>query len=593
MILLLLQIVIEGRPSAGVGEYELEIAFPNLRFDRPLYLTHPHDGTDRIVVVEQKGVVHLFDNDRDARETATMIDLRSKVRRRHNEEGLLGIAFKEDVFLHYSASGPRRNVLSRFKRDGDRLGSERVLLEVEQPYGNHNGGMIEFGPDGYLYVSLGDGGDAGDPHGNGQNLDTLLGAILRVDADGKAPRDNPFVDRRGARPEIWAYGLRNVWRFSFDRATGDLWAGDVGQDRWEEIDKIARGGNYGWDVREGAHGKSGDFIDPVIEYGHREGKSVTGGYVYRGTRVPGLYGAYLYADYESGVVWAWKGGEIRRIARGTEIASFGEDRDGEVYLCSFDGQIYRLRPRRNESKFPTRISQTGVDVAVPANYEPRVPFWSDGAGKKRWIHAPSKIGAGFEFPVGTVFVKHFERDGKKLETRLLVQDAEGWAGYAYVWRGDDAFLLEDRLDLGDYTIPSRQDCMTCHNKAAGYVLGFEPNQIERHDLLSEAPAASPDFKGVAAYLAVNCGTCHRPGGPGNAEIDLSFGASLDALADAAPSQGDLGVRGAKIVVAGEPDRSLLVARMLRTDDKGMPPVGHHVVDRDGVELVKRWIESLR
>lgn len=592
MIALLLQIVIEGRPPAGVGEYELEVAFPNLRFERPLYLTHPHDGTDRLVVVEQRGVVHVFENDRDVRETKTMIDLRSKVRRNHNEEGLLGIAFRDDVFLHYSASRPRRNVLSRWKREGDALRDERVLLEVEQPYGNHNGGMIEFGPDGHLYVSLGDGGDAGDPLDSGQDLGTLLGAILRVDADGKPPKDNPFVGRRGARPEIWAYGLRNVWRFSFDRVTGELWAGDVGQDRWEEIDKIVRGGNYGWNRREGAHGKVGDYIEPVVEYSHREGKSVTGGYVYRGSRIPGLYGAYLYADYESGVVWALRGREARRIARGDEIASFGEDRDGEVYLCSFDGRIYRLRPRASESKFPTRLSQTGIDVSAAANYTPRVPAFST-VDRKRWVHAPAKIGRGFEFPVGTVFVEHAERDGKPLDTRLLVRDADGWAGYAYVWRGDDAFLIDDALDLGGYTVPSRQDCMTCHNKAAGTVLGFAPNQIERHELLAEAPAVDREFAGVRAYLAVNCGSCHRPNGPGNAEIDLSFGASLDALVGAAPSQGDLGIDGARIVVAGDVARSLLYARMTRTDEKAMPPIDRHGVDRDGAELVKRWIESLR
>src|SRR5690606_27821791 len=239
-------------------------------------------------------------------EVFVALDITGKARRRNNEEGLLGLAFSPDwqrtheVFLHYSASDPVRNVLSRWTMDPQTLridpDSERVILEVEQPWGNHNGGHIDFGPDGYLYVTLGDGGAGGDPHNNGQNKTTLLGAILRIDVTEPqsgtydVPADNPFVDDPDAAPEIWAWGLRNVWRFSFDPETGLLWAGDVGQNKYEEIDIITKGGNYGWNIREGFHAfrrgaegrKTPDLIDPVLEYDRQAGISVTGGYVYRG-----------------------------------------------------------------------------------------------------------------------------------------------------------------------------------------------------------------------------------------------------------------------------------------------------------------------
>ena len=278
-----------------------------------------------------------------------------------------------------AASCTRRGVLARFEvsaDDPDRADpdSEAVILEVPQPFGNHNGSTVLFGPDGYLYVSLGDGGSANDPQNNAQDLGTLLGTVLRLDVDGEPggyaiPQDNPFVDRPGARGEIWAYGLRNIWRMSFDRSTGDLWAGDVGQNAWEEIDVITKGGNYGWRSREGMHpfreGVSTDpLIDPVVEYAQRQrrqiiGMSVTGGYVYRGRAMKRLYGAYVYGDYVTGRIWAlrYDSGQVtaqREVFHSPPrvyISSFGEDAAGELYVCSFDamdgrgggaGRIYRV-----------------------------------------------------------------------------------------------------------------------------------------------------------------------------------------------------------------------------------------------------------
>src|SRR5262245_55773378 len=294
-------------PRPAPDAYRLAEAFPALHFDRPLCLVHPGDGSGRLFVVEQAGRIHVFPERSDAASATLFLDISGSVRRVHNEEGLLALAFHPNFaqngsfYVWYSASSPLRNVLARFQvspRDSNRAdpGSETVLLEVPKPFGNHNGSTLVFGADGYLYLSTGDGGSAGDPQGNGQNLGALLGKILRIDVDrteggrGYAiPADNPFVGRAGARGEVWAWGLRNVWRMSFDRDTGMLWAGDVGQDLWEEIDIIVRGANYGWNLREGMHPfRSGTsqvpLVDPVVEYSHDEGASVTGGYVYRGQR---------------------------------------------------------------------------------------------------------------------------------------------------------------------------------------------------------------------------------------------------------------------------------------------------------------------
>ena len=293
---------------------------------------------------------------------------------------MLGLAFHPryrengEFFVYYTPTGtakPHTVAISRFrvsKDDPNRAdpNSEERLLEIEEPFWNHKGGTLAFGPDGFLYIAVGDGGLGGDPYGNGQNLKTKLGKILRIDVDhhdqGKKyaiPQDNPFVGQDGAAGEIWAYGLRNPWRIAFDRQTGTLWCADVGQDLWEEIDLITKGGNYGWNVREGVHkfGPKGsdpraDLMDPIWEYHHEIGKSITGGHVYRGKRVPQLEGCYLYADYVTGKVWALKYDEPNKqvvanysIAGNiTPIVSFGEDEQGEAYYLTDAGQIFRFRP---------------------------------------------------------------------------------------------------------------------------------------------------------------------------------------------------------------------------------------------------------
>jgi glucose/arabinose dehydrogenase len=376
-----------------------EVAFPHLKWTgwrgltasqtvnplRPLVLTHAGDGSNRVFVATQHGVIHVFPNDQKAEKTEIFLDLSDRVRYddKANEEGFLGLAFHPkykdngELFAFYTLKSAKLvNVLSRFRVSKDNPSradpaSEEVLLSVQRPFWNHDGGTICFGPDGLLYLALGDGGSANDPFGHGQNLNSLLGKILRLDVDRKdagkpyaVPRDNPFVGRKDARPEIWAYGLRNVWRMAFDRKTGRLWAGDVGQDLYEEINHIVAGGNYGWNLREALHpfgnrgvGPRPDLIDPIWEYHHSIGKSITGGGVYRGSRLPELEGHYLYADYISGIIRAIRYDDAaKRVTAhrtvGTArfaVVSWGEDEAGEAYflVVTVKGQgIHRFTPVR-------------------------------------------------------------------------------------------------------------------------------------------------------------------------------------------------------------------------------------------------------
>jgi uncharacterized repeat protein (TIGR03806 family) len=531
--------------------FGVEPAFPKLQFARPVDLTHARDGSNRLFVVEQDGRICVFANDPTANDTKIFLDLRDVVRRAHNEEGMLGLAFHPkfrdngEFFVFYSVT-PRGSVISRFrvsKDDPDRAdpASEQKLLEFGRPYGNHNGGCLKFGPDGCLYISVGDGGLGNDPHGNGQNLDTVLATILRIDADRKdagknyaIPKDNPFVDRGGkVRGEIWAYGLRNSWRMSFDRLTGALWAGDVGQDHFEEINLIVRGGNYGWNLREGKHPRDPrsprdsveHFIDPVFQYPRVEGKSITGGFVYRGKRLPDLAGTYVYADFMSGNIWGLrldgkKATANHKIAHTSLlISSFGEDEAGELYFTAFDGKIHQIRrPAKSQGAdaFPRTLTETGLFRSVkdhtPAPglipYDVNVKLWSDGAVKERFLVLPRKASVVFKekekwnFPVGTVIVKTFflptdttdPSKRRRLETRLWLHSPRGWEGYTYLWNDEqtDATLLADWPFTKEYEIktpagpikqkwyfPSRSDCQACHTHNVGFVLGWNTRQLNR------------------------------------------------------------------------------------------------------------------
>jgi len=356
------------------GEIEVAEAFPELSFDRPVDLQHPGDGTDRLFVVEQSGTIKVFENSSSTASATTFLDIQNRVKDAGNEEGLLGLAFHPNFenngyfFVNYTADNPDRTVISRFEvstDDPDRAdsSSETVILTFEQPFSNHNGGQLAFGPEGFLFIAVGDGGSAGDPQGHGQNTGTLLGSILRIDIDNREdgnnyaiPPGNPFAGiGEGDREEIFAYGLRNPWRFSIDPVTAQIWAGDVGQNRFEEIDIIENGANYGWNIMEGFNCFNSDNCDmsgltlPVWQYDHSQGDvSVTGGHVYRGPSLDRLTGLYIYADFASGRIWSLDISDpdnpvnTELLRTDLFISSFGTDRDEELYICAFDGKIYRL-----------------------------------------------------------------------------------------------------------------------------------------------------------------------------------------------------------------------------------------------------------
>ncbi len=350
----------------------LEPAFSG--FQRPVYVTHAGD-TDRLFVVEKAGRIRLIE--RGQIQPVPFLDITDRVGSTGSEQGLLSVAFPPDFaisgvfYVDYTDKRgdtiiARYRVLADAPNQGDPA-SEQVLLQIDQPAENHNGGQLQFGPDGYLYIGMGDGGRAGDPWGNAQNLNVLLGKLLRIDVAASEaytiPPDNPFIGQPEARPEIWALGLRNPWRFSFDRVAGDLFIADVGQNKYEEVDfqpaDSPGGENYGWDRMEGNHCfepttdcNPGGLVLPVTEYDHSQGCSITGGYIYRGTRYPQLTGVYLFGDYCSGLIWGLRrepSGEWRRellLESQVQISSFGEDAAGEIYVVGYgDGTIYHVVAR--------------------------------------------------------------------------------------------------------------------------------------------------------------------------------------------------------------------------------------------------------
>ena len=345
---------------------ELEIAFPNIEVGNMIYLTTANDESGRIFVATREGII--FSIEKDSNNISLFIDIRDKIDQGlPGERGLLGFTFDPNYvnngyFYIYYTDFDGTSIISRFESINNvesRFNTELKILQIEQPYSNHNGGSIDFGPDGYLYIALGDGGSGGDPFLNGQNGNTLLGSILRIDVSKSSenslyqiPNDNPFIDNDNFKDEIWAYGLRNPWRMSFDIKTGKLFVGDVGQDNFEEINIIEKGGNYGWNIMEGNNCFNNEvcnkenLIMPIVEYSHNEGCSVTGGYVYHG-KIDSLKNKYIFTDFCSGHIWAIDTLDEQytkeRLLKGPfQIPSLGQDENGEVYILSFDGKIYKF-----------------------------------------------------------------------------------------------------------------------------------------------------------------------------------------------------------------------------------------------------------
>ncbi len=671
-------------PPASTGLVAVR-AFPGLSLRQPLALTSAPGEPGHLFVAEKSGRVLRFENRDDVKSATVFLDLRDRVRTRHDEEGLLGLAFPPDYaetgafYVSYSGSDPRRTQVSRFHRlaDGSAADpdSEEPLLAAAQPYGNHNGGSIGFGPRGFLYAGFGDGGAAGDPLQAGQDLGSWLGSIVRIEVASRGPyrvpADNPFADVSGAKPEIWAYGLRNPWRFSFDRQDGTMWVGDVGQDSLEEVDIVERGGNYGWRLREAQRAFADDpregraaedpLLEPVVSYGRRAGVSITGGFVYRGTHLPAFRGLYFYGDYGSGTVWAldYDGTEVvsnEIVATVPALASFGEDAAGELYAVSHAGVVYRFElpdSKASSAAFPTLLSQTGLFTDLASltpqpgllPYGVAWPFWSDGADKQRWLALPERgavefrVDAPWSFPVGTVAVKHFElalddqdpESTRRLETRVMVHEVRGWAGYTYRWNEaqTDAELLmaptyeefsvtrEGETELQRWDYPAGSDCMRCHNSATGGVLGLGTRQLAGGEGVLAAWAEAGVFSnpvpelgslpthpqpGVAeasteaqarAYLDVNCSVCHRPGGPAPGSMDLRAGIPLaDMGLLEQHTEESVGGGPTVRVHAGAHSASALWHRVSTVSAQRMPPLSSTRVDEVGASLMAAWIDAM-
>ena len=519
----------------------LERVFANLTFNQPLAMLQAPGDSSRWFVLEKTGAVRVFNNVTSPT-ASTFISLAVNA---NSEGGLLGMAFHPDyatngrVFLSWTEGTPMVSTIARFNHTPGAatlpVGSRQNVIRVNQPYENHNGGQIDFGPDGYLYIGFGDGGDGGDPEGRGQDTTDLLGDFLRLDVNGATPYaippDNPFAGgpmctansnvSANNCPEIYAWGFRNPWRWSFDSGSGTLWVGDVGQGSFEEIDQVRLGGNYGWDCREGTStfispapscSTAVGLIDPVHQYGRNLGISVTGGYVYRGSALPALVGSYLFADFGSGRIW-------RLVANGSggfsaqelldtslSIASFGEGNDGELYVVDIaGGGLHKIVDGGGAAPsgppVATLLSNTGcVTQQNPSQpmsglvpYRTIAPFWSDGAIKERWVAIPdgTTIGIGadgdFAFPNGSVLMKHFRLDGRLVETRLFMRHPDGdWAGYTYEWNTQqtDATLVQGgktvTIGAQNWIYPSGNECLSCHTAAAGGALGLEAAQLN-HD----------------------------------------------------------------------------------------------------------------
>jgi glucose/arabinose dehydrogenase/mono/diheme cytochrome c family protein len=539
--------------------YRVRRVLPALKVINPIGVVH-EPGTENLLVIHQlvpwvgSGRILRVQDDGKGDQSEVFLSL---------DRTIYGVAFHPDFlkngYLFVGSNGPvtsddkdipgqrfRPNVVkttrvSRFTVDRKAPfacdpKSEKVI--IEWPSNGHNGGDLAFGKDGMLYISSGDGTSDSDTDIAGQDLTRLLAKVLRIDVDHPAPgqayrvpADNPFVQTEGIRPETWAYGFRNPWRLHIDGKTGDLWVGNNGQDLWEQIYLVQRGANYGWSVVEGSqpfypNRKQGPtpISKPIVDHHHSEARSLTGGRVYEGARIPDLRGAYLYGDWSTGKIWGVRHqqGKVtwhRELAGTTlQITGFGTDSRGELLIVDYGGGLYQLEPAPKETTpaapFPTRLSETGLFVSVRGHqvqpalipYSVNAPLWSDGADKERFIALPgtSQIdfttARGWNFVDGAVLVKTFALQGRRIETRLLTRQQGQWYGYSYLWNDDqtEAELVpaagaDREYEVRDAAVPgglrrqkwhypSRAECMVCHSRAANFVLGTSVLQMNRdHD----------------------------------------------------------------------------------------------------------------
>lgn len=630
-------------------------------------------GAHRFVAVEKNGKIWSFKDAPDADAKDLLIDLKP-------DHPLLqhayGIAFHPKwqenglVFITYAYGDkvPDGTKLSRFKLTQQEPPvldpkSETVLLTWQS--GGHNGASIQFGPDGMLYISTGDATAPSPPDSlkTGQDLSDFLSSILRIDVDheenGKAyaiPKDNPFLTTPKAMPEIYAFGFRNPWKISFDKR-GRLWCGDVGWELWEMIHLVPKGGNHGWSAMEASQPimpetkGPGDIIPPVAAHPHTEAASITGGYVYHGSRFPEMRDAYIYGDYETGKIWAlWHDGT--QVTRREEIAdtphkivSFGQSEDGEVYWMNWekDTRIYRLTKNPaigKPSQFPRKLSETGLFTDTAAQtpaagvlpFEIAEPMWQDGAKAQRFVALPegksiktttsgnaAKPNYQIEWPAESVLARTITLK-KKIETQVLHFDGETWNGYSYRWNdtGTDAELVgadgaEFTIDKQPWRIHGRAECARCHNNWSGFALGFQPDQLvsisgkkpeEAAELfngpfterLKSRLVSSHDKQAdletkARSWLHANCAHCHRRHGGGSVQlmVNADLPTSETMMIYEKPVRGDLALTDARVISPGKPEQSVLLARIARSGNGHMPMIGAREVDPHGFRVLWDWI----
>jgi putative heme-binding domain-containing protein len=538
---------ISGEPYPQ-APYQVIPAFQNIRFEKPSCIEEM-PGANRLLVTEMGGKIFSIEKKPDASQADLVVDLAVLS---GGSVSVFDADFHPDfqenrqVFVCYVHPGEGGHTrVSRFTMSDaapPEIDPTSEEVVITWPRGGHNGGCLEFGKDGYLYISTGDGSGPNPPDGltTGQDISDLLGNVLRIDVDSsegdrayRIPSGNPFVDLEGARPEIWAYGLRNPWKIGIDPVTGDVFAADNGWESWEMVHRIVRGGNCGWPVMEGnvvlrSEVEVGPtpIVPPLQVHPHTEANSVIGGPVYRGDKLPGLNGSFIYGDYITGTIWAVQAEGNTSSAHQTlvdtdlRITSFTEGSEGELYVLDYDftGQIYELVQSDyidTSANFPRRLSETGLFTSLenldPAPgvvpYEVVVPRWMDGAEGQRWIAIPgdgvAKLASGddaADYPDGTTFVKQLNLPGKgdgqpiRLETQLLHYEGGTWRPYSYLWNseGEDATLVDSagadrQLKSVDesgvplartWHVSASNECKLCHNAGSRFVLGFAPNQLE-------------------------------------------------------------------------------------------------------------------
>ncbi len=539
---------VKGYPEPPLP-YKLERAFPNLKVFQPIGI-EPEPGTENLWFTQHLGswtggakFLRVKNRD-DVSESEPVLEF--------EKEMAYAVAFHPNykdngyvyVFMNDKQGPVLHDRIVRFTMDRKppfkMIAGSRLEI-IAWPSNGHDGGGIHFGPkDGYLYASTGDGSSDSDTYGSGQDIGDLPASVIRIDVDkpdpGRAysvPKDNPFIGYPGARPELWAYGLRNPWKMDFDEKTGQLWVGANGQDLWETVHLIEKGSNQGWPIYEGSHPFHLDRprgptppVKPAAEHHHTEARSLTGGVVYTGTKMPELTGAYIYGDFSTGKVWGIRHDGTKAtfhkelVDAPFPVSGFGNDPNGDLWVIDHGGAFYRIVPNEKKdvpSNFPTKLSDTGLFANVKEHkvapgivpYAPAAPFWSDGAIKMRFIGVPGteSIDANsgrWEAPEGTVTIKSFQlemKDGdpssrKLIETRIMVRQDKEWTGYSYLWNDeqteatlvakeglDKTYKIADKSAPGGvreqlWHYPSRTECMVCHSRAANFVLGFNNLQLD-------------------------------------------------------------------------------------------------------------------